>query len=161
MAYWLMKSEPTVYSIADLEREGTTLWDGVRNYQARNYLRQMRPGDLAFFYHSNANPPGIVGLMRVIQVGLDDPSQFDANSPYYDPKATPTASRWQTVRVEFVETFATPLCLETLKQDFSPEDLPVVRRGNRLSVLPVSERVAAKLLARRSQPLEKARSGPS
>ncbi len=161
MAYWLMKSEPTVYSITDLERDGSTLWDGVRNYQARNYLRQMQPGDLAFFYHSNANPPGIVGLMRVIQTGIDDPSQFDPNSPYYDPKATPTAPRWQTVRVEFVETFAMPLSLETLKQDFSPEDLPVVRRGNRLSVLPVSEPVAAKLLAGRSPHLGKAMSGLS
>jgi len=150
MSYWLMKSEPTVYSIADLERDGSTIWDGVRNYQARNYLRQMQPGDLAFFYHSNANPPGIVGLMRVTATGLDDPSQFDPNSPYYDPKATPAAPRWQTVRVEFVQTFAQPLSLEALKQTFTPEELPVVRRGNRLSVLPVTATVAEQLLAGRA-----------
>ncbi|WP_448561691.1 EVE domain-containing protein [Trichothermofontia sp.] len=150
MSYWLMKSEPKVYSITDLERDGTTIWDGVRNYQARNYLRQMQPGDLAFFYHSNTSPPGIVGLMRVVEADLADPSQFDPSSPYYDPKATPAAPRWQTVQVEFVETFTPPLSLDTLKQDFTPEDLPVVRRGNRLSVLPVSEGVAQKLLAGRS-----------
>lgn len=146
MSYWLMKSEPTVYSIADLQRDGTTLWDGVRNYQARNYLRQMQPGDLAFFYHSNANPPGIVGLMQVVATGLDDPSQFDPNSPYYDPKATREQPRWQTVQVEFVTTFTTPLSLETLKQTFTPEELPVVRRGNRLSVLPVTTAVAERVL---------------
>lgn len=147
MSYWLMKSEPTVYSIADLQRDGTTIWDGVRNYQARNYLRQMQPGDLAFFYHSNANPPGIVGLMQVVATGLDDPSQFDPNSPYYDPKATREQPRWQTVQVEFVKTFAMLLSLETLKQAFTPEELPVVRRGNRLSVLPVATTVAERVLA--------------
>ena len=106
MNYWLMKSEPTVYSIADLQQQRETIWDSVRNYQARNFLRQMQLGDLAFFYHSNTNPPGIVGLMRVVKNGIADPTQFEPTSEYYDPKSTPDAPRWQTVVVEFVEIFS-------------------------------------------------------
>jgi predicted RNA-binding protein with PUA-like domain len=150
MSYWLMKSEPAVYGIADLERDRETIWDGVRNYQARNFLRSMQPGDLAFFYHSNATPPGIVGLMRIIQPDIVDPSQFDLQSKYYDAKSTQESPRWQTVRVEFVEAFATMITLETLRQQFSPEDLWVVRQGNRLSVMPVVDVVAQKILALKS-----------
>ncbi|OLP17238.1 EVE domain-containing protein [Leptolyngbya sp. 'hensonii'] len=145
--YWLMKSEPAVYSITDLQRDGTTLWDGVRNYQARNYLRQMQPGDLVFFYHSNSNPPGIAGLMRVITPDVVDPTQFDAQSKYYDAKSTPEQPRWQTVQVEFVQVFPEIIPLEQLRQKFSAEELVVVRQGNRLSVLPVPESVAEKILA--------------
>jgi predicted RNA-binding protein with PUA-like domain len=147
MSYWLMKSEPDVYSISDLERDTETIWDGVRNYQARNYLRSMELGDFVFFYHSNTTPPGIIGLMRVSKPNLDDPSQFNPKSKYYDPKSTPKAPRWQTVVVEFVEQFPTLITLETLRQIFSPEDLWVVRQGNRLSVMPVPEDVAQKILA--------------
>jgi predicted RNA-binding protein with PUA-like domain len=150
MSYWLMKSEPGVYGIADLERDRETIWDGVRNYQARNFLRSMQPGDLAFFYHSNATPPGIVGLMRITQPNVIDSSQFDPQSKYYDAKSTQESPRWQTVRVEFVEVFATMISLETLRQQFSPEDLWVVRQGNRLSVMPVSDAVAQKILALKS-----------
>jgi predicted RNA-binding protein with PUA-like domain len=82
MNYWLMKSEPEVFSITDLQQQRETIWDGVRNYQARNFLRQMQSGDLAFFYHSNTNPPGIAGLMRVVKMGIADPTQFDLNSIY-------------------------------------------------------------------------------
>jgi predicted RNA-binding protein with PUA-like domain len=147
MNYWLLKSEPSTYSLNDLQREGNTLWDGVRNYQARNFLRQMSVGDWGFFYHSNAKPPGIVGLMRVVEIGLTDPTQFDPDSPYYDPKATAQAPRWQTVRVEFVRTWQEIVTLDILKQQFLPEELAVVRRGCRLSVMPVPGAVAQRLLA--------------
>lgn len=147
MNYWLMKSEPTVYSIADLARDRQTLWDGVRNYQARNFLREMQPGDLGFFYHSNTTPPGIVGLVRVVQSGIDDPSQFDPTSRYYDPKSSQEAPRWQTVSIEFVKMFPQLISLDTLRQLFTADELWVVRQGNRLSVMPVSEAVATKILA--------------
>ncbi len=146
MHYWLMKSEPDVYSIMDLQRDRETIWDGVRNYQARNFLRSMQPGDLAFFYHSNATPPGIVGLMRVTEPNITDPSQFDPNSKYYDAQSKPDNPRWQTVKLEFVEIFPTMLTLDTLRNTFNPDDLWVVRRGNRLSVTPVPEAVAEQIL---------------
>lgn len=144
--YWLMKSEPEVYSLADLQRDKQTIWDGVRNYQARNFLRQMQPGDLAFFYHSNTEPPGIVGLMRIVETGIADPTQFDPKSKYYDEKSTQDNPRWQTVVVEFVETFSQPVLLSALKEKFSGEELLVVKKGNRLSVIPVMEIVAKKIL---------------
>lgn len=146
MHYWLMKSEPDVYSITDLANDKQTLWDGVRNYQARNFLRDMQPGDLAFFYHSNTTPPGIIGLMRVVQSNVIDPTQFDPKSDYYDPKSMPEQPRWQTVIVEFVEEFPRLISLEMLRQTFSPDDLWVVRPGNRLSVIPVAETIAQKIL---------------
>lgn len=142
-----MKSEPEVYSIADLERDRESFWDGVRNYQARNFLRQMNKGDLAFFYHSNTTPPGIAGLMRVVTPNIADSTQFDPNNKYYDPKSSPQSPRWYTVVVEFVQAFPSSLTLETLKQEFSADDLWVTRRGNRLSVMPVTEAVAKKLMA--------------
>lgn len=147
MNYWLMKSEPDVYGIQDLARDRQTTWDGVRNYQARNFLRAMQVGDLAFFYHSNASPLGIAGVMQIVQSDINDPSQFDAGSKYYDAKSTPEKPRWQTVQVEYVEEFPTLITLEQLRQQFSPDELWVVRQGNRLSVMPVPEAVAAKLLA--------------
>jgi predicted RNA-binding protein with PUA-like domain len=147
MDYWLMKSEPTVYSITDLEREKITLWDGVRNYQARNFLKQMQVGDRAFFYHSNTQPPGIVGLMQVLEILVVDPTQFDPLSDYFDPKSTPEQPRWYTVKLEFVEVFTQIITLDVLKQAFSGEELAVVRKGNRLSVLPVAAIVAEKILA--------------
>ncbi|MGV0029137.1 EVE domain-containing protein [Phormidesmis priestleyi] len=103
MNYWLMKSEPGVYGIADLKRDRQTIWDGVRNYQARNFLRSMQPGDLAFFYHSNTLSPGIAGVMKVVKSAVADPTQFDPDSQYYDAKSTQDSPRWQTVCVEFVE----------------------------------------------------------
>jgi len=142
-----MKSEPEVYSIADIKQERETIWSGVRNYQARNFLRQMNQGDLVFFYHSNTTPPGIVGLMRVVTPNIADPTQFDPNSQYYDPKSSQKSPRWHTVIVEFIEAYTRLLTLETLKQEFSAEELWVVRRGNRLSVMPVTEAVAKKLMA--------------
>ena len=147
MNYWLMKSEPDVYSIADLKRDRTSLWDGVRNYQARNFLRQMSQGDLAFFYHSNTKLPGIVGLTRVVETGIVDPTQFDCDSEYYDVKSSKDVPRWQTVVVEFIEEFPSLISLDALKQKFSDDELLVVRKGNRLSVMPISEDVAKKVLA--------------
>lgn len=146
MSYWLLKSESRTYSFADLEREREVIWDGVRNYQARNFLRQMQPGDLVFFYHSNTQSPAIVGLARVCQTGIVDPTQFDPTSPYFDGKSSPDAPRWQTVTIEFVRAFPQIVSLSTLKQTFSPEDLWLVKRGNRLSVLPVAEAVAERIL---------------
>jgi predicted RNA-binding protein with PUA-like domain len=146
MAYWLLKSEPTVYSIQDLQRDTRTIWDGVRNYQARNFLKQMQREDRAFFYHSNTNPPGIVGVMKVVKNLVVDPTQFDASSDYFDPKSTPDQPRWWTVELEFVKAFPAMITLEKLKQLFSSEELLVVKKGNRLSVMPVAETVAQKIL---------------
>jgi predicted RNA-binding protein with PUA-like domain len=147
MAYWLMKSEPDVYGIHDLARDQTELWDGVRNYQARNFLTSMAVGDLAFFYHSNTKPPGIVGLAKIVEANVVDPTQFDPAHKYYDPKSSPEKPRWRTVVVGYVETFATEITLDQLKDAFTPEDLWVVRRGNRLSVMPVADAMAERLLA--------------
>jgi predicted RNA-binding protein with PUA-like domain len=146
MNYWLIKSEPETYSILHLKKDRQTVWDGVRNYQARNFLRQMQQGDKAFFYHSNTKIPGIVGLISIAKPQVVDPSQFDPDSKYYDPKSTPEAPRWQTVVIEFVEAFPHLISLETLKQEFSSDELWVTRRGNRLSVMPVDEIVAKKIL---------------
>jgi predicted RNA-binding protein with PUA-like domain len=146
MKYWLMKSEPDVYSIEDLKRDKQTIWDGVRNYQARNFLRQMQPGDLAFFYHSNTKPPGIVGLVEIIEINILDPTQFDPNSDYYDPKSTLDAPRWQTVKIEFHRQFTQIVSLDALKQEFSDRELLVVKKGNRLSVMPVLEEIAQKIV---------------
>ncbi|MBC1197412.1 EVE domain-containing protein [Microcystis aeruginosa BLCCF158] len=145
--YWLMKSEPNVYSIGDLKKDGQTIWEGVRNYQARNFLRQMKRGDLAFFYHSNITPPGIVGLMRVVETDMIDPTQFDRDSPCYDSKSSPDSPRWWTVKVEFDLLFPQMLPLGILKQNFTADELLLVRTGNRLSVMPVNQAIATKILA--------------
>ncbi|CAD5984722.1 Thymocyte nuclear protein 1 [Planktothrix tepida] len=150
MNYWLLKSEPDVYSIEDLKRDHISLWDGVRNYQARNFLKEMQIGDLAFFYHSNTKLPGIVGLAKIIENHLIDPTQFDAQSPYFDPKAMPNSPRWYTVKVEFVEQFQRMISLNTLKQTFNSEEFGVVKRGNRLSVIPVLPAVAERILRLKS-----------
>ncbi|MDE5112313.1 MAG: EVE domain-containing protein [Trichodesmium sp. St7_bin2_1] len=146
MKYWLIKSEPKTYSISDMKKEKICIWDGVRNYQSRNFLQQMNHGDLAFFYHSNAIPPGIIGLVKILETGIADPTQFDPESKYYDPKSTPNTPRWQTVSVEFVEEFHNLISLADLKQQFTGDELLVVRKGNRLSVIPISEIVAEKIL---------------
>ncbi|WP_337867604.1 EVE domain-containing protein [Meiothermus sp.] len=150
MNYWLLKSEPDVFSIDDLKKQKTTLWDGVRNYQARNFLKAMQVGDLAFFYHSSTEPPGIVGLCKVLETGLVDPSQFDPKSPYFDPSSSVENPRWWTVRVGFVEKFERTLTLDLLRKNFSPDELILLRRGNRLSVMPVAAEVAEKITAMRA-----------
>ena len=147
MKYWLMKSEPLTYSIADMKRDGACIWDGIRSYQARNLMRKMNRGDLAFFYHSNTKPPGIVGLMRVIETGIVDPSQFEIDSIYYDERSSAEEPRWLTVALEFVEEFPRCISLAELKQKFDGDELLVIRRGSRLSVMPVAEDVAEKILS--------------
>ncbi len=146
MAYWLMKSEPDVYGIDDLARETVTLWDGIRNYQARNFMRSMCPGDRAFFYHSNTKPPGIIGLMEVVETGLIDPSQFDPKSPYFDAGTLPEKPRWDCARLRYLRHFPQLLSLDALKEQFTAEQLGVVKRGNRLSILPVPLDTAHRLL---------------
>jgi predicted RNA-binding protein with PUA-like domain len=135
--YWLMKTEPDVYSIDDLARERRGRWEGVRNYQARNHLRAMKAGDLALFYHSSTTPPGVAGLSRVCAEAETDPTQFDPSSPYHDPKSTREAPRWSLVHVEFVEKFRELVTLEQLKSDRALAEMLVTRRGMRLSVQPV------------------------
>ena len=147
--YWLIKSEPEVYSIDDLASDGRTEWDGVRNYQARNYMRdEMKVGDLVLFYHSNANPPGVAGIARVCSEPHPDATQFDPKSDYYDPKATKDEPRWSLVDVEFVERFEEPVSLETLKADAKALDgMMVIKRGVRFSVQPVEPKHFARVLA--------------
>ena len=144
--YWLMKSEPDAYSIDDLKKDNVTLWDGIRNYQARNFMRNMNIGDKVFFYHSNCKPPGIVGLMEVIKTKNIDPTQFDKSSKYYDPKSSKVSPRWDCVQVQFVAKFNKLLSLPELKLIFKEEELLVVKRGNRLSIIPVEKIIADKLL---------------
>ena len=139
-SYWLMKSEPDVFSIQALRRDRQTHWEGVRNYQARNHLRSMCVGDLVLFYHSNAEPPGVAGLARVCREAYPDETQFDAKSHYYDPDSKRDDPRWSLVDVEFVEEFAEFVPLERLKEDAALDGMLVIKRGMRLSVQPV-ERV--------------------
>ena len=141
-SYWLMKSEPDAYSINNLEKDQTTLWDGIRNYQARNFMRKMYLGDKVFFYHSNCKPPGIVGLMEVVELKIIDPTQFDKNSKYFDPKSTITAPRWDCVKVKFISKAKEILSLTELKEMFNEEDLLVVKKGNRLSISPIEIKIA-------------------
>ncbi|KTG16457.1 MULTISPECIES: EVE domain-containing protein [unclassified Guyparkeria] len=140
MAYWLMKSEPDAFSIDDLERVGTEPWDGIRNYQVRNMIRdEMKPGDRAFFYHSNTKVPGIVGIMDIVSEARPDPTAFDPDEKYYDPKSDPDKPRWLLVDVKYVRHTKRVIPLPELKADPALEEMPLVRRGNRLSIMPVSE----------------------
>ncbi len=140
MAYWLMKSEPDAFSIDDLERVGTEPWDGIRNYQARNMIRdQMQPGDRAFFYHSNTKVPGVVGIMEIASQPRPDQTAFDPDEKYYDPKSDPDKPRWYLVDVKYVRHTKRVIPLTELKADPVLEEMPLVRRGNRLSIMPVSK----------------------
>ncbi len=140
MKYWLMKSEPSVYAIEDLERDGQTCWEGVRNYQARNLMRdQMRVGDLVLFYHSNADPTGVAGLARVCREAYPDHFAFDPKSSYYDKRSTPDNPVWMMVDVAFVQKFPAVVSLADLKSDSALEGMMVTRRGARLSVQPVEK----------------------
>jgi predicted RNA-binding protein with PUA-like domain len=138
MPHWLMKSEPSVFSIDDLKRLRRETWDGVRNYQARNYLRQMAVGDEVLFYHSSCAQPGVVGLAKISRTAFPDPTQFDPDSRYFDPGSKPEDPRWSAVEVEFVEDFPAVIALDALKRLPDLAELPLLRRGNRLSVMPVT-----------------------
>lgn len=141
MNYWLMKCEPDAYSIDDLERDKTCFWEGVRNYQARNFMRdQMKVGDLAFFYHSNAKPPGIVGLMRVVREGYPDFTAWEEGHKYFDPKASEDKPIWSMVDVAFVEKFPEMISLQELKEYPELADMWVLRKGQRLSIHPVEKK---------------------
>jgi predicted RNA-binding protein with PUA-like domain len=136
---WLMKSEPSVYSIDDLQRDGRTSWEGVRNYQARNFMRDdMRVGDRVLFYHSNADPAGVAGLARIARAAYPDPAARDPESEYFDPKASDADPRWFMVDVEFVERFPALVSLDALRQTKGLEKMLVINKS-RLSVQPVTD----------------------
>jgi predicted RNA-binding protein with PUA-like domain len=142
MAYWLMKSEPSTYSIDDLARakNQSGFWDGVRNYQARNFLRdEMKPGDLAFFYHSSCDVPGIVGIIKITETGCVDKTAFDPESPYFDPRSTPDNPRWYGVKFTLVEKFEDMIPLGILRINPILQHMPLLKKGNRLSITPVTQ----------------------
>ena len=141
MSYWLMKSEPEEFGIDDLRSRPrkTEPWDGVRNYQARNMMRdQMRKGDEVFFYHSNCAEPGIVGIARIAREAYPDPTAFDPEDRHYDPKSDPDEPRWFLVDVRFVRKLRRTITLTELRTHTEIADLALLRRGNRLSVMPVT-----------------------
>ncbi len=155
MAHWLMKSEPDAFGIDDLAARPaqTEPWDGVRNYQARNMMRdEMRLGDQVLFYHSNTKEPGIVGIAEVVREGYPDHTAFDPNAKYYDPKSDPDNPRWYMVDLRYVRHLKRTITLTELKAMVTAEpdsplaDLPLVRRGNRLSIMPVTDAQWALLL---------------
>jgi predicted RNA-binding protein with PUA-like domain len=136
---WLLKTEPSVYSLEDLRRDRRTGWEGVRNYQARNFMRDtMRQGDRVLFYHSNAAPPGVAGLAEIVREGYPDPTARDPGSPYFDPKARDEDPRWYRVDVGFVEAFPRFVPLDLLRATRGLEQMPVINRS-RLSVQPVTD----------------------
>lgn len=160
MKLWLMKSEPDVYSIDDLARDGRTSWEGVRNYTARNYLRdEMKLGDLVLFYHSGSPTPAVVGIARVCREAYPDPTQFDPKSAYFDPGARREAPRWMTVDVEFVEKLRHPVPLATLRKDGRLAGMPLLQKGQRLSVQPVSPAHFRRVLAHAGARFELPRTG--
>jgi predicted RNA-binding protein with PUA-like domain len=138
--YWLMKTEPDGFSIDDLHKVGTEPWTGVRNYQARNFMRAMQVGDGVLFYHSSTEIPGIYGIAEVASAPYPDPTQFDRKSPYFDPKASREQPRWDLVDVRYVRTLKHPIALSAIRghTDALGEDFALIRKGARLSVLPVT-----------------------
>ena len=138
MNHWLIKSEPETYSIDDLKRDGRTMWEGVRNFRARNYMKEMKEGDLLLFYHSSAEPPGVAGVAKVLREAYPDPTQFDPRSKYHDPKSTEQSPRWWLVDVGFVEKLDRLVTLSEIKADPSLEDMALVN-NSRLSVQPVKK----------------------
>ncbi len=135
--YWLLKTEPSCYGIDELERDGSTCWDGVRNYQARNFMREMAVGDMALFYHSGAEPPGVAGVARVCKTAYADHTALDPAEQHFDPKATKEKPIWEMVDVEFVERFPAVVALAQLRERSELADMLVLKRGQRLSVQPV------------------------
>ena len=144
--YWLMKSEPDVYSIDDLRDDGSTMWDGVRNYAARNNMQEMEEGDLVLYYHSRQRPPAVVGIARVVREAYPDPTQFDPDSSYYDEGSDEDDPRWWLVDVEFVEKFDEPVSLKEIKDEPSLSDMVLVN-NSRLSVQPVKAEEFEKVTA--------------
>jgi predicted RNA-binding protein with PUA-like domain len=149
MPYWLMKSEPDELSIQHLKQLGRARWDGVRNYQARNFLRSMQVGDSFFFYHSSCPEPGIAGIARIAGPTYPDPTALDPSSHYFDTKASAEKNPWSALDVEFVEAFPRVLPLARLRDQSALAELALVQRGSRLSVMPVSEAQWQAILAMR------------
>jgi predicted RNA-binding protein with PUA-like domain len=148
MKYWLMKSEPSTYSIDDLKRDRRTCWDGIRNYQVRNMLRDdVKKGDTVLFYHSSCDEPGVVGIAEVVREGYPDPTQFDPEDAHFDPASPPDAPRWVAVDVRFRRRFRRPVTLSAMKGQRALDGLQLLKRGNRLSVLPVSAKHAETIFA--------------
>ena len=138
MGYWLMKTEPDAFSLEDLRQRGREPWEGIRNYQARNFLRGMRIGDGVFIYHSRVAVPGIVGTAEVVTTAYPDPTQFDPQSKYYDAASSLARPRWDLVDIVYRHTLAKPLPLERLRTLPEFADSPLVRKGNRLSIVPIT-----------------------
>ena len=139
MKYWLMKNEPEDYSVDDLERAGTDYWDGIRNYQVRNFMRdEMSVGDQAFFYHSNCKVPGIFGIMEIASEAYPDHTAWDPNEHYYDPRSTPESPVWLMVDVKFIHKFENPVTLKELRTHPELSEMRILQRGNRLSVTPLT-----------------------
>jgi len=147
MQYWLIKSEPESYSIDDLKRDKKTPWSGVRNFQARNFMRdQMKIGDLALFYHSSVSPPGIAGIAKVASAPYPDPTQFDTKSPYYDPRASKEKPIWFLVDFSFIKKFKHMLPLQELKDSTLFAEMVVTQKGSRLSIQPVAQKHFEKIV---------------
>ncbi len=139
--YWLMKCEPNAYSIDDLKMNRTSHWEGVRNYQARNFMRDdMKKGDIAFYYHSNAKPSGIVGLMEVSKESYPDFTAWDPKNKYFDPKASPEKPIWHMVEMKFIKKFPSIISLDDLRNIKGLEKMMVLKKGSRLSIQPVLEK---------------------
>jgi len=140
MKYWLMKTEPAAFSFDDLKNSPnrTAHWDGVRNYQARNFMREMQKGDRVLFYHSQSDPLAIVGTAEVVRTAYPDHTQFDPSSKYFDPKSDPNNPRWDMVDIRFQQAFESPITLSELRETPGLEDMVLLRKGSRLSVQPVT-----------------------
>lgn len=138
--YWLMKSEPSAFSLDDLKKAPakTTCWDGVRNYQARNFMREMAIGDQVLFYHSNADPPAAVGIAEVVKTAYADPTQFNKKDKHYDPQSDPSGPRWDMVDIKYVRRFSRPLSLDDMRKETKLKGMVLLRKGSRLSVQPVT-----------------------
>lgn len=143
MNYWLMKTEPDVYSMDDMlaDKDQTTVWEGIRNYQARNFMRDgMKNGDQVLIYHSNAKPPGVIGIAEVVKEAYPDPFQFDESSNYFDPKSSKDNPRWLAVDVKAVKKLDRLISLKELKEIEALAEMRLLQRGNRLSVMPVEKK---------------------
>lgn len=141
MNYWLFKSEPDCFSIDHLSKrpKQTSAWDGVRNFQARNFMREMKKGDLGFFYHSSCTPPGVVGIVEVVKEAYPDHTAFDPSEDHYDPASPPEKPRWYMVDVKLVQRLPRLITLEELKKHPALAEMIINRRGNRLSITPVTK----------------------
>jgi predicted RNA-binding protein with PUA-like domain len=141
MQYWLLKSDAESYSIEDLKRDKTTAWTGVRNYQARNYMRDlMKPGDMALFYHSNAEPPGVVGICEIVSSPIPDETAFDPKDSHFEPKATAANPIWCAVEVKYIKHLKSPISIDELRKMKGLEKMVILQKGSRLSITPVTEK---------------------